>query len=567
MLNDSFALKGPDQDRRALFLLLLFGLIIFGAGIGLRDPWPADEPRFALVARQMVDSGHWLFPMRGGEFYPDKPPMFMWAIACFYKLTGSLRVAFLLPSLLASLGTLALVHDLGRRLWDRATAWRAGLLLILVIQFTLQARQAQIDALVTFFITLGVYALMRFLHEGAWKWYALGWFAAGLGVITKGVGVLALFVLIPALWTHRTEMKAAGWKAWLKGLTGPLWLLVAVSLWALPMLLAVKASGNPDLLAYRNNILFRQTVTRYAAAWHHFAPWYYYILSVVPAFWLPVSLLLPWLIRPWYRAIRQADRRIIHLLGYLILVLIFFSCSRGKRDVYITPAVPALVLATAPYLAELLTKRWPRRLWWGLAGLLTLISVALPIILTASPKLTEKLLEAGTKPPIVATSILALACVMAMVLFRRSLPLALGTVLAGFWLVLGLGIQPAINPARTPQSLVEQMERLTPAGAQVMLVSYKEQFILFAKKPLYHLPYQMPHNQQALRAAHWQGKAADRWVMGPDRDLAPNFNLGQAKSLGRRHGENWILLPPGAARPTGPAPDAPIHSFTPIAQN
>lgn len=27
------------------------------AGIGLRDPWPADEPRFAQVAREMVESG------------------------------------------------------------------------------------------------------------------------------------------------------------------------------------------------------------------------------------------------------------------------------------------------------------------------------------------------------------------------------------------------------------------------------------------------------------------------------------------------------------------------------
>src|SRR5690606_24286947 len=76
------------------------------AGIGLRDPWPADEPRFAQVAREMVESGRWLFPTRGGEFYPDKPPVFMWLIALFYQITGQLRIAFLLPSALAGLGTL-----------------------------------------------------------------------------------------------------------------------------------------------------------------------------------------------------------------------------------------------------------------------------------------------------------------------------------------------------------------------------------------------------------------------------------------------------------------------------
>ena len=65
-------------------------LIALFAGIGLRAPWPADEPRFAQVAREMVESGQWLFPTRGGEFYPDKPPVFMWLIALFYQLTGQL---------------------------------------------------------------------------------------------------------------------------------------------------------------------------------------------------------------------------------------------------------------------------------------------------------------------------------------------------------------------------------------------------------------------------------------------------------------------------------------------
>jgi len=95
-------------NQSALGWLLLIALVVLGTGLGLRDPWPADEPRFALVAKQMVESGQWLFPMRGGEIYPDKPPMFMWGIAIAYLLTGSIKVAFLLPSLLAGLLTLVL---------------------------------------------------------------------------------------------------------------------------------------------------------------------------------------------------------------------------------------------------------------------------------------------------------------------------------------------------------------------------------------------------------------------------------------------------------------------------
>ncbi|MGI3027052.1 ArnT family glycosyltransferase, partial [Vibrio cholerae] len=70
-----------DDYYKVLSLLMVFAFIIIFAGIGLRSPWPADEPRFAEVAREMVVSGNWFFPMRGGELYPDKPPVFMWAIA------------------------------------------------------------------------------------------------------------------------------------------------------------------------------------------------------------------------------------------------------------------------------------------------------------------------------------------------------------------------------------------------------------------------------------------------------------------------------------------------------
>ena len=104
-----------DRQQRLVWQLLAFALVLLGAGIGLRDPWPADEPRFALVAKQMVESGNWLFPHRGNELYSDKPPMFMWMQAAGYTLTGSWRIAFLLPSLLSGLLTLILVHDLARR--------------------------------------------------------------------------------------------------------------------------------------------------------------------------------------------------------------------------------------------------------------------------------------------------------------------------------------------------------------------------------------------------------------------------------------------------------------------
>src|SRR5688572_28208169 len=95
-----------DGLRLAWLGLLALAVFVLAAGMGVRDPWPTDEPRFNLAAKHMVESGEYLITQRGIELYSDKPPAYMWTQAAAYHLTGNWRVAFLLPSLLAALGVL-----------------------------------------------------------------------------------------------------------------------------------------------------------------------------------------------------------------------------------------------------------------------------------------------------------------------------------------------------------------------------------------------------------------------------------------------------------------------------
>ena len=562
MLSDECILRGPDSDRSSLLWLLLIGLLLLGAGLGLRDPWPADEPRFALVAKNMVESGQWLFPFRGGELYPDKPPMFMWAIAGFYRLTGSLRIAFLLPSLLSGLGCLALVHDFARRRWDRQTAFRAGLLLLFTVQFTAQARLAQIDAMVTFFITLGLYGFLRFLLcGGGWRWYYLGWFAAGLGIITKGVGILAPLVLLPALWTHRGEIRAAPRTAWLKALAGPLVLLVAIGLWLAPMLIAVHGSQDPGLLAYRNNILFRQTVTRYADAWHHNQPFWYYLVEVVPVFWLPLSLLLPWFVWLGRDAFRRRDSAVLLLTGYVLLVLLFFSISSGKRGVYITPATPALALLGGLWMPGLLKRTWPPRLLLGLGWLLSLVFLGLAGALLASPRLAALAADLGTHPWLLPLSLGVVAASIALLLRRTPLT-ALFAVLASVWLHYGLWVYPLLDEVRSAKGFMAQVVRQVPPSSPLLIVSFREQHLLQAGRPIDHFSYRMPEQDQVRAAADWVGRGKDRWVLGRQDLMNPCFDSAKGRPLGPRHDGLWMLYQADAlvlGRSTAEGAEIPFH--------
>ena len=280
---------GRTDIRLDYAVLIGLSLLLVVTGLGLRDPWPADEPRFALVVLDMAATHDWLIPRVGGDVYADKPPLFFWLMAVALQVLGSLRLAFLLPSMVGAIGSVVLIYDLARRLWGRETGLIAGVSLLLTVQFVWQARQAQIDATLCFWTTLSLYGLLRHLLIGPdWRWYAVGWAAAGFGVITKGVGFLPILILLPFAflrapdWAPRVAVRASA-----KWGMGPLAFLLAVGVWLVPMLLA--ARQDPALASYRDEILFHQTIGRYANAWHHREPVWFFFTNVIPWLWLPLT--------------------------------------------------------------------------------------------------------------------------------------------------------------------------------------------------------------------------------------------------------------------------------------
>lgn len=541
------------------------------AGIGLRDPWPADEPRFAQVAREMVESSQWLFPTRGGEFYPDKPPLFMWLIALFYQLTGHLKIAFLLPSALAGLGTLWLVFDLGRRLWGENVARSAMLALAFTPQFLLQAKGAQIDAVVCFWITLGCYGLVRhFLLGPAWGWYAASWVAMALGIMTKGVGFLPVLMLIPlAIW--RRSAPASGQQAWrMRAWWGPALMLGTLALWLAPMLMTVERIHSPELLAYRDNILLRQTAERYANAWHHIKPWHYYLTIALPSMWFPLVVLFLLQMRR-VRSLWPSSAGLRVLLSWVALVLLFFSMSPGKREVYILPALPMAALALA-YVWEQAPEEGRRvaslvlRAVLALTGLLVMLLAA--VALFAPDRLPSRADDYADAVTALAPGLLLLGLALSgivVLLRKRALfeQLALASVLA--WLFAALWLWPILNTHRTPRAVMQELERRIAPATEVGMLEFKEQFLLFSERPLVHFSYLAPLPQQEWNAWRWMRADPARVLLLPDHVNLRCFDLAKKRVLGEAHRRNWVLLDASAARKhcEGGADHAP-YRYVPV---
>ncbi|GGF62056.1 ArnT family glycosyltransferase [Alteromonas lipolytica] len=545
----------PDfsrYQRADMIWLALITFALLALGIGFRAPWPADEPRFALIAKDMVESGQWLFPMRGNELYPDKPPLFMWSIAVFYALTGSLYVAFLLPSAIAGTVTVLAVFDICRRLWGSREAWWAAGLLLASVQFVLQAKSAQIDASVCMWVTLGCYGLLRatLCHNAHAGWWLAGCVAMGLGIMTKGVGFLPLLMLVPyaiACWRKRPEQSLPQQYGWLWWPTGIVVMLLALLLWLWPMLNAVDSAMDPAYSAYRDNIMMKQTVTRYANSWHHIKPFWYFVASVVPWAWLPLVVLIPWQWRHWSAAWKANDARILMPLGFVLLVLLFFSLSPGKRGVYILPALPMLALAMAPAMPHIADKKGVSRILWALPLLigLGLLVVGLLGFVDKGPLAKMNLRYAIDGSGVVFAT--GAAVLLALFMLRhRSGWQAWGITMLVVWCSYSVAFASLLNPVRTPSSVWQNIDSAVPVNAEIALLDTGEQFMLFARRPIVHFGYHTPPEAEMYAAWKWLEAHKDGYVLLPSTKQSPCFDLSKGQSVGTAHREDWLLLGPQA---------------------
>ncbi|MBS0193582.1 MAG: glycosyltransferase family 39 protein [Proteobacteria bacterium] len=544
-------------DRRQFLCFMLFALVFLALGIGLRDPWPADEPRFALAAKQMVESGDWMFPHRGSELYADKPPLFMWLQAGGYELLRSWRIAFLLPSLLAGLLTLALTWDLGRRLWNpRAGLYAAGALLC-VLQFVYQVKRAQIDPLVMGEITLANWLLLRHCLLGPdWRAYWLGCFVAGIGIITKGVGFLALLMLLPyALARARgwevTRTSATSWR-WLLGIPA---FLAAIALWVVPMLLAVRARGAPEYVAYARDILLHQTAERYAEHWSHPKPFWYFI-PVLLLGWFPLSLAYPGACVRWRKAWRERDARIALPLGWAALVLAFFTLSSGKRDMYVMPMLPMVALAMGPYLHDIVRARWLRIAAFTIALLLGMTALGYGLWAlqghAAAARMAQArgLTDGGHAVWLLLVGIGAAMLVAALVFRARRGVHALLAGLCVLWTGWSLCAYPLLNDSSSAAGIMRDAGRIIGPDAQLGLVGWREQNLLMADRPATDFGFSAPTAQQFARSTQWQQAAPDRrWVFAIDDALGACVDRAKARRVGEANRRVWWVYRADAVIP------------------
>ena len=468
-------------QRHPRLLITAIAVVFLGSAIGQRYPWHIDEVRFVGVALEMLQSGHWWVPHRAGEIYPDKPPIFFWVLGALFGLTGSVRWTFLLPAILAGVATLLMVYDLSARLWNRRVGVSAAITLLACYQFWRLATYAHIDGFLVAWTTLGLYGFTRYLLLGRERlWFFVAMFAVAVGILTKGVGFLPLWIFFPYALVLRRDKRYEKVPTKLR-LAGTALLFGLLLCWLVPLL--VRAHTNIDIKNYLDEILFHQTAKRYAKAWQHREPAWFFLQSI-PKYWAPLSIFLPWIVPFWWRRIRRLDGRYVLLVGWAVLVLFFFSLSSGKRELYMLPALPAVAMASAPALLMLLR----RRCWRRVADASALFLIAAAVIVgyirlrDLLPKSPLAEWPAATSTVLFAAALTALC---AFVLLRRQSAarrwLAVYAVIIIFY---QRGLVPLSDARESGRAAMAALSAQAPAG--LALPAWDERNWLYARTAIVH---------------------------------------------------------------------------------
>lgn len=354
------------RDRTYVYLavLLVAGAIFLGCIISPPSLMDDVDAVQAQISRNMIASGDWVTARLDGVAYLEKAPLIYWLIAISYKIFGVSDWAARIPLALSAVGLCLLTAGFGMWAFGKRAGLYAGLCISTCVGMFLFTRVQIPDAMLTFTVTLALWALLRALDDDEPRprlWAFVFAACLGIGLLLKSlIGVLfplgagAFYLLfIGRLFSGAT------WKR-LKPLSGILIVILIAAPWHV-------------LAALRNPPLFDFTMHSGPGEYHGFF-WFFFIneqllrflnlryprdYNTVPLayFWLyhllwlfPWSVYFPAVFKLSFKPVDRAGRTRLLALCATGFILVFFTFST-TQEYYSMPCYPALALLLGAAMA------------------------------------------------------------------------------------------------------------------------------------------------------------------------------------------------------------------------
>jgi len=338
-----------ERARRSTNVLALvaFCAFLFFAGVQIVGLIGPDEPRYAQVAREMLERHDWVTPTLWGQPWLEKPPLFYWGAMLAYKSTGEVTGwAARLPS--AALSTLMVFFIyVWARHFRRGMQLDAALITAASVIIIVFGRGASTDMPLTAMFAIAMLSWWGWYESQSRAWLLAFYAFVGLGTLAKGpVAVFLAGLIVAAFSALRRDWRPVLRTLWLPGIV----LYLAV---VLPWFVAVQRA-NPEFFRV---FILEHNLQRYTSdLYRHKQPFWYYV---------PVALigLLPWTIfavtalvdaiRDWRFSVSEPQGREdlrTFLTLWFLLPIAFFSLSQSKLPGYVLPAIPAAAILLADFI-------------------------------------------------------------------------------------------------------------------------------------------------------------------------------------------------------------------------
>jgi 4-amino-4-deoxy-L-arabinose transferase-like glycosyltransferase len=348
----------------------------------------------AEAAAHMAVTGNWITPYIDGVRYLEKPPMYYWLAAIDYRIFGFHVFSTHLPLTLSVLGLAVLAWFWGCRAYGERAGFYAALAMLTAIGVFLFTRLFIPDAILTFFLLLGLYMFFTGLEDKKPYRFYIAYAAIALALLSKGLIAIVFFwgALIPYL------LITGEWRRWrqMRLVTGTLLFFAIAAPWHILCGLANPDQGHPLgniptwgnvhgflYFYFINEHLLRFLGTRYPRDYGKEPSWVYWLGQLVWIFpwslYLPIALRRAWRNRSLFlRDLRHdstdtltfLDRRVsaleassiaarlrfrartsLLLACYAGFILLFFGVSGTNDQYYTWPTYMATLLILCGSLA------------------------------------------------------------------------------------------------------------------------------------------------------------------------------------------------------------------------
>lgn len=325
-------------DRYLIPILIISSLLLWLVCLGnvsLKD-W--DEGTYALIAREIIRTGDWIYLKIQGDPFLLKPPLGMWMMAFAYQIGGINEVTTRLPCAILTAIGVPILYQISYLLFERKTpALLSALVYLTLLPVVRHGRLAMLDGMSITFLLLSLFCLLQSRQDRKWS-IGIG-LMLGLITLTKGLlaivfGLLVLLILI----ANRQISLLKSPYLWLGLIIGQ---IPAIS-WYLAQYYKY---GDTFIQVH----FFDQSFDRLSQSVEdHQGPIWFYAFDIIE-YTFPWLLFIPGGIVMAWRNSRQNWARFA-LIGAVVYFTIV-SLMKTKLNWYIMPVYPFLAIFAGAYLA------------------------------------------------------------------------------------------------------------------------------------------------------------------------------------------------------------------------